>query len=233
MSIVFQKLIECADHFKKVLEDNGTLMDEGHSFSWPNYVYTSSSFRRAHLDIVDARETKKLYMMHLCIFPHTNDTSPIYGFDIIAGPNKVTGAFHDFSGKFYSDHAMMKWFSERVRNLEWNKTRTLPEWAQNIFSDSMIAAGNIQDSNELDIILNLAKNTLDYYIENVGYTRVTFDTTAAQDYYCYNQRKNQHTPKVMESLGIDPETTEVFIRDCLFPSASSQEELGNYQRYHP
>ena len=217
MSTVFQKLIECSDHFKQVLEQNGTLVDEGNNFGWPNYVYTSSSFRRAHLDIIDARESKKLYMMHLCIFPHTDDTSPIYGFDIIAGPNKVTGAFHDFS-----DHAMMKWFSERVRNLEWNKTRILPEWAQNIFSDSMIAAGNIQDQNELDTILNLAKNTLEYYIENVGYTRVAFDTSPAQDYYCYNQRQNPHTPKVMESLGIDPETIELFVRKCLFPPANPQ-----------
>lgn len=220
MSIIFQKLNDCSESFLKILRENGTEVDEGHKFDWPNYVFTSSSFRRAHLDIVDARETKKLYMMHLCIFPHTNDTSPIYGFDLIAGPNKVTGAFHDFSPVVYKDHPMARWFNERVRTLEWSKKRDLPEWARNIFSDHMIAAGNIQNEQELDIILKTAKNTLEYYLENVGYTRVTENTVSAQNYYCENQRKNPHTPKVMTSLGLDEKMVEKFIETCLFPSTN-------------
>jgi len=67
---------------------NYTEVKEEHDFSWPNYIYSDKKFRRAHLDIVDARDTKNLYMLHLCIFPHIDDPSPIFGFDIIAGPKK-------------------------------------------------------------------------------------------------------------------------------------------------
>ena len=218
MSTVFQKLIDCSGHFLTELRRVGTEVDEDHGFDWPNHVFHSSKFRRAHLDVVDARESKRLYMMHLCIFPHVDDGSPIYGFDIIAGPNKVTGAFHDFSP--VTDCYMLDWFADRVRDLEWSKPRELPEWARNIFSKSMVTAGNINTPEELDRVLDLAKDTLDYYLENVGGT--SFYSSEKQDYYCKNQRKNPHTPRVMRSLGFNESTVERFIAECLFPSVSHQ-----------
>ena len=42
-------------------------------------------------DVVDARESKGLWMMHVCIFPNLDNNGPIYGFDVIAGKNKMTG----------------------------------------------------------------------------------------------------------------------------------------------
>ena len=217
MSIIFDKLIGASDGFLDVLSTRGTAVCEGHQFDWPNYVFRSPTFRRAHLDVVDARATKKLYMMHLCIFPHTNDASPIYGFDLIAGPNKVTGAFHDLSAGYDKQHPMMQWFADRVRDLEWSKKRDLPEWARNIFSNSMIAAGNINTVEELDSILSLANETLAYYLDNVGQFS-DINSTEAQNWYCHNQRQNPHTPKVMQSLGFDADTVQSFITTCLFPS---------------
>jgi hypothetical protein len=192
-----------------------TPVEESYSFSWPNFVYTSPKFRRAHLDIVDARETKKLYMMHLCIFPHIYDPSPIYGFDLIAGPSKVTGAFHDFS-PCTEQHPLLDWFETRVKPYEWSRKRQLPDWAQEIFSSNMVAAGNIQSEQELSAILNLALESLDYYLENVG-SFSDVDYTEAQNKYCRNQKRNPHTPKVMASLGLDPQEVSVFVDKCLFP----------------
>lgn len=217
MSIVFDKLLGFSNHLQKRIEKNSTLVDEGHNFDWPNFVYTSDKFRRAHLDIVDVRETKKLYMMHLCIFPHFDDPSPIFGLDLIAGPNKVTGAFHDFS--MSGNHYMSKWFCEKVNPYGWSKERQLPEWAKNIFSPSMVAAGNIQETHELESFIGLAKDTLNYYLENVGGTRGG-NYKENHNYYCQNQKKNPHTPRVMESLGLDPETVKHFIKDCLFPEVN-------------
>lgn len=217
MSIIFERLIGASESFLHTLSQRGEAVEENHSFDWPNYVFRSDLFRRAHLDVVDARDTKKLYMMHLCIFPHTNDTSPIYGFDLIAGPNKVTGAFHDFSAGHDKNHPMMNWFGNRVKDLQWSKKRELPEWARNIFSDNMIAAGNINTTQELDTILSLATETLNYYLDNVG-TFSVVDSTEAQNWYCHNQRQNPHTPKVMQSLGFDSDTVDRFIKTCLFPS---------------
>ena len=38
-----------------------------------------------------------------------------------------------------------------------------------------------------------------------------------QNYYCENQKKNPHTPKVMVSLGLSEEDVQMFIQQCLFP----------------
>lgn len=190
-------------------------VDEGHRYSWPNYVFTSKTFRRAHLDIVDARETKKLYMLHLTIMPHTTDPAPIFGFDIIAGPNKVTGAFHDFSPVAHK-HPLLGVFADSAAKHQWSKPRELPDWAKAIFSDKMVAAGNIQTEDEMTSLMSLVMQNLAAYLSGVGAATNT-DYTAAQNRYCHYQKQNPHTPKVMAALGLDPTEVAHFIDACLFP----------------
>jgi hypothetical protein len=213
MPTIFEQLESTAKYFKTVL-GRYKEVDEGHRYSWPNHVYQGHYFRRAHLDIVDARETKKLYMMHLCIFPNINDPAPIFGFDIIAGPNKVTGAFHDFSP--VGEHPLNQWFADTVKNYEWTKERQLPEWAKNIFSGNMVAAGNIQTEEELQKVLSLVKDNLQHYLKSLTGGGLQ-DYTSKQNWYCYNQKQNPHTPRVMTSLGLDEQEVHRFIHDCLFP----------------
>lgn len=213
MPTIFEQLESTANHIKATLSRYKEI-DEGHNYSWPNHVYQGHYFRRAHLDIVDARETKKLYMMHLCIFPNTNDPAPIFGFDIIAGPNKVTGAFHDFSP--VGEHPLNQWFADKVKNYEWSKERQLPDWARNIFSGNMVAAGNIQTEEELEKVLSLVKNNLQHYLAHLTGGGL-YDYTAKQNWYCHNQKQNPHTPRVMTSLGLDSAEVHKFIHECLFP----------------
>lgn len=215
MPTIFQQL-EAAETKLHARIARFTPLDEGHQFSWPNYVYTGLNFRRAHLDIVDARDTKKLYMLHLTVFPHTDDPAPIFGFDIIAGPNKVTGAFHDFS-PISQPHPLLDWFKDRVSKNSWSKVRQLPDWAKAIFSDSMVAAGNISDEAELERLLQLVIANLDHYLDNIGEVSCGVDFTEAHNWYCQNQKKNPHTPKVMAALGLDEAEVERFIEKCLFP----------------
>ncbi len=189
-------------------------VDEGHRYSWPNFVYRDRTFRRAHLDIVDARATKKLYMMHLCVFPHVHDPAPIYGFDIIAGASKVTGAFHDFSP--VAPHSLLTWFADTVSGYAWSRERELPDWARSIFSGHMVAAGNITDPAELATVLKLAENNLLHYLDHIG-EQSSADYTQAQNFYCANQKRNPHTPRVMAALGLDAYEVDDFIKTCLFP----------------
>jgi hypothetical protein len=217
MPTIFKQLEQAALDIQNILAQYEAV-DEGHVFSWPNFVYKSPVFRRAHLDIVDAREEKKLYMMHLCIFPHVNDPSPIFGFDIIAGPNKVTGAFHDFS-PVETTHPMLAWFADAVAPYTWSKERVLPEWAKNIFSGNMVAAGNISDEQELATILRLVMANLTQYLALVGHAEDR-DCTAQQNWYCHNQKQNPHTPRVMTALGLDTDEVHHFIHACLFPEIS-------------
>lgn len=214
MPTIFESLESARGAILDLLS-HATPVDEGHNFSWPNYVFTDTTFRRAHLDIVDARDTRKLYMLHLTIMPHTDDPAPIFGFDIIAGPKKVTGAFHDFS-PIGADHPLLSRFELEVHPHSWSKPRELPDWARAIFSPNIVAAGNIQDPVELDDLLGLVMRNLEHYLSAIG-TRGDADHTAAQNRYCHYQKQNPHTPRVMASLGLDPAEVERFIEVCLFP----------------
>lgn len=222
-SNVWQTLIEIQQLLEHSFDTTGTEvfepgMDRFNQPGWINRVWTSGAYRRAHIDVVDARLTKGLWMMHCCIFPHTHNPAPIYGFDVIAGKNKITGCFHDYSKAGDADHAMMQWFSQEVSQLAWRKERKLPEWATNIFSSSMVAAGNVSDAEELQQIVDLARTTVAHYLATVAETNHTVEnTTAEQNYYAQNQKCNPHTPRVMVSLGLSEADVEHFIQECLFP----------------
>ncbi len=185
---------------------------------WINRVWSSENYRRAHIDVVDARTTKGLWMMHCCVFPHIHNPAPIFGFDVIAGKNKITGCFIDYSPTIDRQHPMIEYFAEEVSRYEWIKKRELPDWAQRIFSSSMVAAGNVSDDGELAQITSLAHILVNHYIETVGETNhKSADTTFEQNFYAQNQKQNPHTPRVMTSLGLNEEDVRVFIQDCLFP----------------
>lgn len=193
-------------------------MDRFNQGNWINRVWTSDLYRRAHVDVVDCRDSRGLWMMHCCIFPHTHNPAPIYGYDVIAGKNKITGCFHDYSAAGDPNHPMMEWFGDEVAKLEWRRVRKLPEWAERIFSTNMVAAGNVQQEDELEQIFDLVNTTTAHYLSTVAETNNTAeDTTENQNYYCENQKQNPHTPRVMVSLGLSEEDVKVFIQDCLFP----------------
>jgi hypothetical protein len=224
MTKVWTKLIDCSNTIIQEFKNSGeVLYDEAsEKFPWTNLIFTSSKYRRGHVDIVDARETKNLWMMHVTVFPHFNDPSPIYGFDIIAGPNKISGAFHDFSKSGDPNHFMMKWFDQRVDSLNWKKERQLPEWAQQIFSPAMVAVGSVNTDDELDQVINMGISNLKYYIANVGISQESgMDYHMAQNRYCYYQKQNPHTPKVMTNLGYDDNLVSDFIQKVLFPETVS------------
>lgn len=221
--MVWNTLVEVANYFEMAFNEKGWLiyepgMERFNQPGWVNLVWESDTYRRAHIDIVDARETKGLWMMHCCVFPHTDNPAPIFGFDVVAGKNKITGCFHDFSPAGDANHPLIEWFGNEVSRYEWNKKRALPEWAQRIFTEHMVAAGNVSDENELVQILGMARKTLDHYLENVGETRgQAVDTKDAQNFYAQNQKQNPHTPKVMTSLGLSEDDVRVFVQECLFP----------------
>ena len=223
MSKVWDTLINIQHLLEENFERTGTEvfepgMDRFNQPGWINRIWNSDLYRRAHIDVVDARETKGLWMMHCCIFPHIHNPAPIYGFDVIAGKNKITGCFVDYSPAGDNLHPMIEWFGTEVSKLEWRKPRELPDWAKRIFTEHMVAAGNVQDETELAQITDLACSTISHYLSAVGETNNTAtDTTSFQNYYCDNQKQNPHTPKVMASLGLDEEDVRVFIQDCLFP----------------
>ena len=220
ISMVWEKIQALAKHFENEFNRTGTAIEGTleNDYEWHNQLWSSDSYRRAHLEIVDHRESHKLYIVHCTIFPHFNDPSPIWGFDAVCGKNKITGAFHDFSITGNPSSPMYLWFKSQVTGLAWNKPRDLPEWAQMIFSPSMVAAGNLQESNEIDQLCNTAKATLDFYLKTVGVDQQPeFDYRMDQNKYCYWQKQNPHVLRSMVSMGIDETKMKRFINEVLFP----------------
>lgn len=229
MSIIWDKLIECQNSIINVFDKYGEEVDElgmdkYNQGNWVNRVWTGKGFRRAHIDVVDARDTKGLWMMHCCVFPHLHNNSPIYGFDVVAGKNKMTGAFHDFSPSSNKSHELIDWYKQEVEDFIPSKQRELPDWAQRIFTDKMLAAGNVKTDEEAQNIIDLAVSNLDVYLtelpkynESASDSEDAIAVKAAQNYYAQNQKQNPHTPRVMVSLGLDEDDVKDFIEHHLFP----------------
>jgi hypothetical protein len=219
MSLVWDKIEALANHFTEIFDHSGELISQDVSdYEWHNSLWSSPRYRRAHVEIVDKRESHGMYILHTTVFPHTNDSSPIFGFDAVCGKNKITGAFHDFSSAGDPESFMYLWFKAQVNALEWNKPRELPEWAQQIFSPAMVAAGNLREEDEIEQLCNLARTTLDFYIKNVGIEQQSgFDFHQAQNRYCYYQKQNPQVVRSMVAMGIEEEKIKRFVQEVLFP----------------
>ena len=227
MSTIWNTLIDCKDEIINIFNEKAKeIQEEGLEYfnrpdsGWINRVWANDFVRRAHIDVVDARDTKGLWMMHVCIFPTLDNPAPIYGFDVIAGKNKMTGAFHDFSPSADPDHPMIQGYYDSVEHFVPEKQRELPEWARNIFTGKMLAAGNVKSEEEATEIVRIALDNLRAYFEEVGASKGEGQmdlVAAAQDYYCHNQQQNPHTANVMKSLGLPEEDVDKFCTDMLFP----------------
>lgn len=220
MSDVWDKIEELAKQIEEKFNASGEPIKGNitSDYEWHNQLWSSPRYRRAHIEIVDNRETHNLYILHCTVFPHFNDPSPIYGFDAVCGPNKITGAFHDFSHAGDPTSFMYLWFKAKVNGLTWNKPRQLPEWAQQIFSPAMVAAGNLQDESEIDQLCNTALTTLDFYLTNIGKEQQDVaDYHMAQNRYCHYQKQNPHVINSMISMGVPETKMKQFVREILFP----------------
>ena len=225
MSEVWDTLIKIQDRLIERFDATGTEveepgMDRFNQPGWINRVWNSDKYRRAHVDVVDARDTKGLWMMHCCVFPHLHNDGPIFGLDVIAGKNKITGYFHDYSPTTNPANEMIEAFGDEVAKLEWRKPRELPEWAKAIFTEHMVAAGNVNSTEELEQLLGLSFDSIDNYLEYIdAYNGIGKEEVGkeAQNRYAHFQKQNPHTPRTMTSLGLDEEDVRVFVQECLFP----------------
>ena len=218
MSVIFDKMKELSSElYLEIAKGNREIeRSDLNKYPWTNRIFRGNRFRRGHLEVLDVTESKKMWIMHICIFPHLDDSSPIFGFDVICGANKITGVFLDFSCADES-HPMNIWFKEKTKDLVWKKDRELPDWGKRIFSPNMIAAGQVNTDEELEQVINVAKECLKYYVQNVGMTIGHFNNSLAHNHYCVNQKQNVHTQRFLVNCGYDPKDVSLFIDKHLFP----------------
>lgn len=209
-----------SDNFKRILNSSGSLVhtsDLG-EYDWSNWLWTSTKYRRAHLQIIDKLETHKLYVLHCTVFPHFRNSAPIFGFDTVCGPNKVSGAFYDFSPVGDYNHSLIQWFANGPASLSWNKVRGLPDWAKAIFSPYMITASNIQTQEEIDQLTSAAILGLETYLDKIDDTAESGNNFyLMQNRYCQYQKKNPQVVRSMVNVGVPEEKIKRFIDEVLFP----------------
>lgn len=174
--------------------------------NWINRTWEDDKFY-AHQSIIDLTQSKQnMWMMHVNVYPQDHMPSPIYGFDVICSSTKITGCFHDFSPTI-PDCPLTQEFAKYTSHYASSKPRTLPEWAQAIFSPAMIASGNIKEKTEATNLATLGRDTLNLYFINQSQPidintlpDTTLSIMRSKSKYCYNQLQNPHSANVIQNL---------------------------------
>ena len=183
-----------------------------------NKFYSNDKLEMGHISIIDMREEKGMWMMHVCAFAKPEYPMPIYGFDVVCGRKKITGCFHDVSPTVNIPE-VTKVTDEYEKMVGWfvpKRERPLPEWAQAIFSDKMIAAGNVADDKEIDQLAAFGLTNLNNWFKHLDEAEAYLDQEVilahenAKSKYCYNQLQNPNSKNVMISLGLEKDYVERF-----------------------
>lgn len=184
---------------------------------WKDDFWKSDLIEKCHLKTIDLLEERRLWLLHLNVFPKSGWDLPILGCDIVAGPNKISGAFFDFSPVVHDDHVMCKHFNEETQKFTWKKPRELPDWAKEIFSDHMMAVGNVREE-ETDKFLLATSELICYYMDNMNHqaVQVDFPTRDLLNKYCINQKKNHQLHNSILAMGISEEEKDYYVNNILF-----------------
>jgi hypothetical protein len=218
--VIWDRLIDLSREIETLFDDHfereQKQIDEFRFDGWSDTFWSSSEIRKCHLKIIDRREDKKLWLMHINIFPRSKVLLPILGFDIVAGPSKITGAFFDYSTPF--DHPYLDYLEMKSKSLKWTKEREIPDWGKLIFSPDMIAAGNIREGQELDQLLEATYDLTKNYVENVRTNAfpIELDLTDHHNMYCAQQKKNPHLHSSILNLGISEADKDRYVNEVLF-----------------
>jgi phycocyanobilin:ferredoxin oxidoreductase len=210
MTTYINALEQLADQFdQRFRQVTNVIQVPTADYGWVNHRYTSSQFRLAH---VEKFVQERFAVVHVCVFPHINDPSPIYGFDVIAGENKATGLFFDLSPTVLPP--------QPFANLAVERARERPEWGD-IFSEHWVACRPSRE--EFDVIATEALRVLDQYLLTLHTQRANIDAVvAAQNHYCQQQKRNTHTRSALVKI-IGEERTREFMDTVLFPEVPRQE----------
>jgi hypothetical protein len=209
-------IIQQSDKFIKRLEcETGIEPIESKDWGWENYLYSSPHFRQTH---IERYFHDNLMVLHITIFPHKNNTSPIFGFDLIVLPksDKISAAFLDYSPTYGSVIWIAPKFKEKYE---------LPDWTDGIFSKHFVACRPDEDEYQplFDTALNMFDTTLkklksDIYItENTDIISKIIDK---QNTYCERQWGNKRTLGALKAK-IGKERAEYFMKNILFPKIES------------
>lgn len=206
-------IIQQSDRFIKRLETEVSITavntDE---WSWENYLYTSPKFRQAH---IERYFYDNLMVLHITIFPHKNNTNPMFGFDLISLPKseKISAGFLDYSPTSDID---IQWDTPKFK-----VGYELPDWTEGIFSNQFVACR--PDEDEYQKLFDTAFLMFDTMLNRLNTNEnITEDTNIInqiiqkQNTYCQRQWGNKRTFGALKAK-VGVEKAEYFMKTILFP----------------
>jgi phycocyanobilin:ferredoxin oxidoreductase len=188
---------------------------------WKNDIYINPVIRYGHLEYFKSTNGK-IEVLHCTFFPSYFKDFPIYGFDVIALGDKVTGLFCDFTETVKENLFFSKKLKEIKQKYQSNE-RNLPEWA-NFFSKNFVCMSP-KDLNQDEIVLDFLE-LFKVYVDQMewcnfnGIYNSTTDIKKSidiQNNYSINQRKNDKTYKALSAY-IGEDSAREFIDTVLFPT---------------
>lgn len=182
---------------------------------WTNFLLTSPQFRHGHVETFVVPD--RISILHVCLFPHLDDPAPIFGFDMIAGPARVTGIFLDLSPT--ADDGADPRFHDvclALKTAAFAQRRSLPEWGH-VFSEHVLAI-RPTDLDEVSRAIALAEAALEIFLNRspVSLPEHCAVITAGQARYIAAQRQNEHTFKMLAGF-TGKAYARKFIDQVLFP----------------
>lgn len=181
---------------------------------WHNTLLRADTFRRAHVETFAL--AGRISVLHVCVFPHLDDPSPVFGFDMVAGQSKVTGIFLDLSPVAGPAPRPGLRDAVGVQALAgFACRRPPPDWGT-IFSADFLAV-RPADAQEAQAAIGLARRALDALLASAGGRDGDIAAvTQGQANYVEGQRRNEHTFRMLAGV-IGPVEARRFINEILFP----------------
>jgi len=195
-------------------------IENNEDIAWFNDFYINPSIRYGHLEYFRSINGK-IEVLHCTFFPSYFKDIPIYGFDVIALNNVVTGLFCDFTDCVKSNDFLSKKLKVLKEKYKDN-IRKLPDWADFFSKDFVCITPKNIDSNEL--IYDFTKLFGDYVLQVEWYNKNGLylakndieKSIDIQNNYSINQRKNDKTSKALSAYIGETKARE-FIDTVLFP----------------
>lgn len=223
-SELFDRLRDLSVELRNLFSRSMTLYDNPKHTAdlegWSDWFWSSDTIRKAHLKTIEPVGKNKLWLMHINIFPQFNINLPIFGLDIVANPQKISGCFCDYSPITKGSHPYLDKFKLETEGLSWTRAREMPDWAQEIFSENIVGAGSIREGEETDQLCQMALNLATFYcmeMNNPQYQKTfSLDTRKAQNKYCRNQKMNRMLHSSILAMGISEERKNQYVENVLF-----------------
>ena len=193
---------------------------EGERLTIENRCYQTPQFRKLHLEL--AKVGTSLNILHCVMFPRPSFDLPMFGCDLVGGPDRISAAIADLTPvqtELPSEYQtkLEPWLK---RQEEFSQQRELPQWG-NIFSPYCLFVRPI-GSEEEELFLEATATYLKFHCLRATSSQPVdrereADILAGQQRYCDRQQQNDKTRRVLEKA-FGKQWTDRYITTVLFDS---------------